>query len=201
MGIFIGWFILSILIAIYANNKGQSGILAFILSMLLSPIIGFLIVLTIEDRTKKKCYNCGQNIDISAKVCPFCNKQYQNKIIKTSQFENKLVLNKKDSPYSFEDIKKIVTTTYDESKSPEIEYDTINKFCIKGQYKKSYIKIEAMEDTFELSSYDANIPSELEVKDSNEMPINNTDKLIELGKLYKDGLLTKEEFEEHKKKL
>ena len=28
--------------------------------------------------------------------------------------------------------------------------------------------------------------------------VNNTDKLIELGKLYKDGLLTREEFEEQK---
>lgn len=32
----------------------------------------------------------------------------------------------------------------------------------------------------------------------NNQSINSTDKLIELGKMYKDGLLTKEEFEEQK---
>lgn len=80
MEIFIPWVILSILVAVYANNKGRIGILYFILSVLLSPLIGFLIALIISDKTKRKCYNCGQNIDVSAKVCPFCNKQYGNKI-------------------------------------------------------------------------------------------------------------------------
>jgi hypothetical protein len=46
------------------------------------------------------------------------------------------------------------------------------------------------------------IPSELEAKKvatkENINSSNNTDKLIELGKMYKEGLLTREEFEEQK---
>lgn len=200
-GLIIGWFILSILVAVYANNKGQSGILTFIVSMMLSPLIAFIIVFVSKDKTKIKCYNCGQNIDKYAKVCPFCNKQNENKIIKINQYENRLVLNKKDTPYSFEEIKKIIISTYDESKSPEIELNTTNKFYIKGQYRRSNIIVEVKKDTFEINSYDVDIPSELEVKDSTKITVSNTDKLIELGKLYKEGLLSKEEFEEHKKKL
>ena len=38
----------------------------------------------------------------------------------------------------------------------------------------------------------------LENDENNIISSMNTDKLIELGKLYKDGLLTREEFEEQK---
>ena len=79
-------------------------------------------------------------------------------------------------------------------------------FSIKGragEFGTNYIQIESKENEFVIQSYNMIIPSELEAKEAaiNENCISNiskVDKLIELGKLYKDGLLTKEEFEEQK---
>ena len=66
------WFVLSILVGVFANNRGKSGILYFLFSIILSPLLGFLIALISGDDSKKKCSNCGQKIDINAKVCPPC---------------------------------------------------------------------------------------------------------------------------------
>ncbi len=43
MAIFLGWVILSILVGVYASNKGHSGFGMFLVALLLSPLIGFLI--------------------------------------------------------------------------------------------------------------------------------------------------------------
>ena len=35
------WFVLSILVGVFANNRGKSGILYFLFSIILSPLLGF----------------------------------------------------------------------------------------------------------------------------------------------------------------
>ena len=72
MELVLFWFVLSILVGVFANNRGKSDILYFLFSIILSPLLGFLIALISGDDSKKKCSNCGQKIDINAKVCPFC---------------------------------------------------------------------------------------------------------------------------------
>lgn len=213
MEIFLFWLVLSILVAVYANSKGKSGVLYFLLAVILSPLLGFLIALISGDSTKKKCSNCGQSIDISAKVCPFCKvdmnsstKVKENsKIMKVNDSLNKLVLDKESTPYTMNDLKKIVIDNYDEKYRAEVSVDNNSLFSIKGragEFGLNYIQIESKENEFVIQSYNMSIPSELEAKKvaikENSNSNNNTDKLIELGKMYKEGLLTREEFEEQK---
>ena len=79
------WIIFSILVGIFAyNRKGQSGILLFILSLLLSPLIGFLIAIAMPTNQKriesrkllqpdvKKCDQCAEIVKAEAKICKHC---------------------------------------------------------------------------------------------------------------------------------
>ena len=51
MSIFILWVIFSALVGLYADSKSRSGIGYTFLSMLLSPVIGFIIVAIAGDKT------------------------------------------------------------------------------------------------------------------------------------------------------
>ncbi len=218
MEMFLFWLVLSILVAVYANSKGKSGILYFILAVVLSPLLGFLIALISGDDTKKKCSNCGQNIDKSAKVCPYCldskvktekqkeddSSKKENRIVKINDNTSKLILEKSLTPYTLDDLKRIIIKNYDEKYRPIASIDSKDIFFFKstaGEYSSNYIQIQIKEDEYIIEGFNISIPSELEIvteKNENAQLINNTDKLIELGKMFKDGLLTREEFEEQK---
>ena len=206
----IVWLILSILVGVYANSKGKSGILYFFISITLSPLLGFIIALVSGDATKKKCSNCGQEIDINAKVCPFCNNSFSkntNVIKQLDKNTNRLVLNKEKTSYKMEDLKRIVSENYNEDFRAKETLNTNHLYTLKGtagEYPENYIQIQSKENDFVIDAYNTTIPKELEnnvVKDNRNKSSNNVDRLIELGKLYKDGILTKEEFEEQKELL
>ena len=199
------WFVLSILVGVFANNRGKSGILYFLLSIILSPLLSFLIVLVAGDNSKKKCSNCGQKIDISAKVCPFystkmdfvSNEYSENKTEKG--FNYKLSITEK---VTFDTVKKKTLEFYKEF-SLTTKNDNEDTLFIKNDVNNSYVEIKNMETYIKYTVYNTVEPKfikalYLENDENNIISSMNTDKLIELGKLYKDGLLTREEFEEQK---
>lgn len=48
---FIGWFFLSIAVGIYAaNHRGRSAFGWFVLSVLISPLIAFILVFVMQDK-------------------------------------------------------------------------------------------------------------------------------------------------------
>lgn len=49
MGTVIGWFVLSVLVGFIAESRGRSGPGFFILSVLLSPLIGLIVVLIVRN--------------------------------------------------------------------------------------------------------------------------------------------------------
>ena len=200
MEIFLIWLILSILVAVYANGKGKSGVLYFFISILLSPLLGFLIVLVSGDSTKKKCDKCGQKIDISAKVCPFCstkmdfvsNEYSENKTEKG--FNYKLSITEK---VTFDIVKRKTLEFYKEF-SLTTKNDNEDTLFIKNDVNNSYVEIKNMETYIKCTVYNTVEPKFIKALyfENDENNTNtNTDKLIELGRLYKDGLLTREEFE------
>ncbi len=56
MGILITWIILSALCGVYASSKGRSGMGYTFLSMLLSPVIGFIVVAIAGEKKEQNCY-------------------------------------------------------------------------------------------------------------------------------------------------
>lgn len=79
MEIFLLFLILCVLVAVYASSKGRSGIGFFLLSFLLSPLIGLIIALIVTDIKKvnkiekvKKCPACKSDISYDATKCKYC---------------------------------------------------------------------------------------------------------------------------------
>jgi uncharacterized protein YlaI len=71
---FILWLAFSLIPAVIASKRGRSGIGWFFLGTLISPLIATVVVLALDDLSKKKCPACGENIPVRAQVCPFCRK-------------------------------------------------------------------------------------------------------------------------------
>lgn len=87
MELFIAWVGLAVLSGWFWKHKGLSFGLGFIISVILSPLIGFIIGLMkkpnikeqerikIQDGSMKKCPHCAEIIKSEAKTCRFCSKE------------------------------------------------------------------------------------------------------------------------------
>ena len=87
MFMFLGWLILAILVGVYANTKGRSGLGFFLLAVILSPLIGFIIALVIspvkgvieanaiQSGEMKKCPDCAELVKAEAKICKHCRAE------------------------------------------------------------------------------------------------------------------------------
>lgn len=82
MEIAIFWFLLCLLVAYAAGQRGHSGFAYFFVSLILSPLIGFLVLLASgtsakpaaqpQDIARMPCPECGEMIAVTAKKCRFC---------------------------------------------------------------------------------------------------------------------------------
>jgi len=219
--IYGSWLILAILVGVYANGKGKSGFLYFILSVLLSPLVGFLIAVISEDNEKelveqgkkRKCLNCGELIRPEAKVCQFCNSKIINDIIETTIQEDndkfKISFQIKNEN-SWDVIKTKLFVYYKKQNIENIISDKEMSWMLGGdEGVKGYIQATLNEDIITIESFKLLKPdidiinSETKQKEEEKtvQKNNSTDKLIELGKLLEKDLITKEEFDKEKKKI
>ena len=67
--------VLCLLVGKYASRRGLSATRYFLLSALLSPVIGILLVLVFapSDQTRK-CPHCAESVKRDAKVCRHCGR-------------------------------------------------------------------------------------------------------------------------------
>jgi len=74
MGVIIFWIFLSILVGVFASSKKRSGLGWFFLSLIISPLITFIIILIIGQSpgSLKKCPKCAEQVKVEARVCRFC---------------------------------------------------------------------------------------------------------------------------------
>ena len=81
---FIIWIVLGIWVYKDAEKRGKSGILWFIIILILG-IVGLIIWLVVRPpiggekaaASDRKCPNCGRPIPMYARACPYCAKNFE----------------------------------------------------------------------------------------------------------------------------
>lgn len=77
MGIFGTYVLLSILAGVYYSSKEGAFWRAFLISLLFSPLIGFVFALASDPVDRKSCPACAEKIRAEAKRCKHCGEEFE----------------------------------------------------------------------------------------------------------------------------
>lgn len=82
MELFIGWVLFAVLVGVLASKRGRDGGGWFLLALVLSPVFAGLLVLILDDKSKKaaqptpethvRCPECRELVLKDARKCKHC---------------------------------------------------------------------------------------------------------------------------------
>ncbi len=82
--VIVFWLLFSVFVAMYAHNKGRGTFKALLVSLLFSPLIGFIVVALLENQVNdrlleygdlKKCPSCAELVKSEALKCKHCGTE------------------------------------------------------------------------------------------------------------------------------
>ena len=94
------WIIFAMGVGFYASSKGRSGIGFFLLAIIFSPLIAFIIALLVSSNNQivqqvvatsnsmKKCPRCAELVQLEAQVCKHCSNELGAVIKQVSSSSN-----------------------------------------------------------------------------------------------------------------
>jgi hypothetical protein len=136
------WILLSILVGLFWQKKGRSFKIGSIISILLSPLIGFLIGVIIKTDYKmqeaqelstgvnRKCPMCAEMIKAEAKLCRYCGHKFEKPLSSGDNLSVHQEVYRPDNVENWTDIQKRILA---DGRCPECN-DTIdaNDFMCKS---------------------------------------------------------------------
>jgi hypothetical protein len=76
VGVIVIWLLLCYAVVVYAGKKGRSRVGFFLLSLFLSPLVGFVLIAlgpsNPERMGMRKCPQCAEFVKAEALKCRFC---------------------------------------------------------------------------------------------------------------------------------
>ena len=88
MELLIFWLIVAVIVGVIASNRGRSGFGGFLLSVLISPLLGLILVLVLADKKKElqerqttnpgpraACWQCKEMVVVGAGKCRYCGAE------------------------------------------------------------------------------------------------------------------------------
>lgn len=198
--VFLFWIVLCILVGILAKKKKRSSFAYFLISMILSPVIGLIIVLIIgeketpDKKQKRIIIEDKDEVDNTRRLV----KTHDNDIYRF------VVKNKKNN--DFEEMKELILNQYKKNGYTNVSRNEDTYWKINSIYREdSYIQIKVSGHNIIMEAHHVveepafNIEEVRKTEPSNKM--DSSTKLVELSRLLEKGLLTEEEFMSEKEKI
>lgn len=190
------------------------GLFAFNMDVTVPSYIGRIVNISLMHQQQNYLYVSGLGLVIGIVLSVFAKSSKKNK--DNSKMNNEYEETKTEKGFNYKlSITEKVTFSLIKEKTLEfykelsfiIKIDNEDTLFIKNDVDNAYVEIKNMQTYIKFSVYNTIEPEFIktlyaknENNDINSIN-NNTDNLIALGKMFKDGLLTREEFEEQKKLL